>query len=477
VLRTFEPNFNHSFATNISVLRTLTRTQFINPTLDSLLYNNMLIYSHKITSRLAYIFRFIFTEILGMEVEFTDDADYFISYKGYKFNYSSEKIDASMQIIPIILLFETGIWNQQTDVIICREMKGFFRTESNFGFTFDLFAASFYLLTRYEEYLPFQPDLHGRFPAEQSLAYKNDFLNIPVINTWVEALKDALLQYYPDLKLKENKFRHISTIDVDNAFAYRGKGLLRTIAGYAKALMKTDAKAMAWRTKVLLGKAKDPFDCYSLQEEIKNKYGLEMIYFILFAQRTDHDGCALPESNAYQQLVKKLSAFAEIGIHPSYYSKENPEMLETELKLLEHATGKAITKSRQHFLRLSFPETYRRLINAGISEDYSMGYASHPGFRAGVCTPFNYYDLPEEKETALKVYPFAAMDITFSDYMKIQPEDALKHISTIIHEIKKINGLFISIWHDRTFNERWEYKGWKDIYIRMMEMITPIEND
>ncbi|HPS27895.1 MAG TPA: hypothetical protein PK269_09835, partial [Bacteroidales bacterium] len=128
------------------------------------------------------------------------------------------------------------------------------------------------------------------------------------------------------------------------------------------------------------------------------------------------------------------------------------------------ALQKPVTKSRQHFLKLSFPATYQNLVKAGITEDYSMGYQSHPGFRAAICTPYFFFDLKTETVTNLKIFPFCIMDSTLYDYMKLSPADAWQHVKSLVEEVKNVNGTLITIWHDRTFCNTGLYKGWKALF-------------
>ena len=115
------------------------------------------------------------------------------------------------------------------------------------------------------------------------------------------------------------------------------------------------------------------------------------------------------------------------------------------------------------------PETYRRLIENDITDDYTMGYASDVGFRAGLCTPFYFYDLGNETTTKLKVHPFAVMDATLKYYMKVQPVDALSYIEPLIKEVKAVNGTFISLWHNESLSNMHPWTGWKDIYEKVVE--------
>jgi len=115
------------------------------------------------------------------------------------------------------------------------------------------------------------------------------------------------------------------------------------------------------------------------------------------------------------------------------------------------------------------PDTYRDLIELDIQEDYTMGYASDYGFRAGLCTPFFFYDLDLEVETSLKIFPFALMEGTLKYYQKVSPEKAMEHIRPLIDEVKKVNGCFISLWHNDSMNDLGTWKGWQKVYLEMVE--------
>ena len=108
-------------------------------------------------------------------------------------------------------------------------------------------------------------------------------------------------------------------------------------------------------------------------------------------------------------------------------------------------------------------------MQAGIKEDHSMGYATQTGFRAGICSPFNFYDLSREEETTLTVFPFSIMDFTLCEVMKLSTGEAITKIISVIDEIKKANGTFISVWHDRTFSNKGIYSGWNTVYEQMLE--------
>lgn len=110
---------------------------------------------------------------------------------------------------------------------------------------------------------------------------------------------------------------------------------------------------------------------------------------------------------------------------------------------------------------LKFPSTYRNLLARDITADYSMGFANEVGFRAGICCPFNFYDLDLERETTLRIHPFAAMDATLNLYMRLTPDEAFDKVKNLIVEIKKVNGVFSTLWHNETLSDEKQWKGWK----------------
>jgi hypothetical protein len=424
----------------------------------------LLIYSPKITNRCKYIFHLVFKDVLGVDFEIVSDIDRFKNYTHEKINYSQNAIGDEVFIQCHKLLFETGIGDQNIQVFEWEHTTVFCATGKNSAFPFDPFAAAFFLVSRYEEYLPHIRDKHDRYNAFESIAYKNNFLHKPVVNTWVGWIKKLLQNKFPDMKFPERKYKYVSTIDIDNAFAYKEKGVMRTLGGYAKSLTVFDLPQMAERTKVLMGTRQDPYDTYEMMFDIQRRYKLHPIYFMLLGDYGDNDKNISPENHKFRSLIKNLADHAEVGIHPSYASNGNKPQLQKEVKRLSSILNREITKSRQHFLKLRFPDTYRSLIELDITDEYSMGYANQVGFRAGICTPFNFYDLDLEVETRLKVHPFAVMDATLKHYMKVDPEDAMDYIKPLVDEVRAVNGVFMSLWHNETLSNDKVWFGWRGLY-------------
>ena len=432
--------------------------------------DKLLIYVPKLTQRVRYTFKLVFRDLLLMDYELTTDLDAFLSADRPKIQYASKPFSDDIYIKAHGLLLKRGIEVVPVDTVEYDGLNAFFPTNDNMSaMPFDVFSAIFYLTSRYEEYLPFARDVHGRFTAEKSLAYHLGFLSKPVVNIWAIKLRDIILKKYPDLKYSKRSYKFTPTYDIDSAWAYYQKGLIRALGGYFLAMKKMDGHEIKERTLVLLKRKKDPFDTFDLQLEYQKKYGLKPVYFFLFARYSNYDKNVNIRNKKYKLLIKRIADYAKIGIHPSYYSVENPELLKNELESLERVVNKDVNRSRQHFLRLIMPDTYRNLIENDILDDYTMGYAAQPGFRASICTPFHFYDLDVERETTLRINPFAVMDGTLKDYMDLTPADALDVIKGLITEVKKVNGTFISLWHNESLSDQLRWKGWREVYEKMLE--------
>jgi hypothetical protein len=394
----------------------------------------------------------------------------YISYPGPKIEYSEKPSGEGIFFRSCGLLKESSVLKQATDLFRFADLPAFFRIpDEESAFPFDLFAASFYLVTRYEEYLPFKGDKYGRFSAKDSIADSGHFLEIPVVNIWVELLRKRILESYPELILREKKFRFVPSVDIDHAYAYKQRTIKRTLGGYGRSMLHAEWNKVAERTKVLFGMEQDPFDQYDFLRELHDRFQMEPLYFILFADYGNNDNNVSLTGRKFRQLVRDLDEKGQLGIHPSLRSGRNPATLKTEIKKLEAELGRKVYISRQHFLKVSFPETYRCLLKQRIHEDYSLGYASTPGFRAGIADPFPFFDLLRNKPTSLIIHPVTLMDVTLKDYCRMDPDEAISYGRTLMDTIKALRGEFVSVWHNESFDESGRWKGWRRVYEALLE--------
>ncbi|MBK8952023.1 MAG: hypothetical protein IPM85_06635 [Chitinophagaceae bacterium] len=349
----------------------------------------MILFTNNKSSRLDYILEFARNFLTGKQFVVSSDVAEYRNYIGQKINYSPERIaDNEIWIKPCSLLFKKEISEQNIECFEVNGYKAFFKTGG--GYPFDIFAASFYLLSRYEEYLTHQKDEYGRYSHTNSLAYTEGFLNLPLVNIWIKDLKQVINAQFPNFPTSNNQlFTFIPTYDIDEAWAYKNKVWWRNTGGALRDVLKGDLKRVATRLNVIRGKLQDPYDTYEWLDTLNEKYNLNPVYFFLAANKKGKfDKNISPANFQWQKLVKRHSEKYAAGIHPSWRSGDEPELLKSEITILEMISERKIVGSRQHYIRFAFPETYRKLLEAGITEDYSMGYGSINGFRASVATHF-----------------------------------------------------------------------------------------
>lgn len=431
----------------------------------------VILYTDKITNRIKYIFNLIFRDILNVEILISSDLDEFRTSEAVKLSYGKHKVDNELFFCSTSLLLERGIGHKELTFTEYEGLPAFFPVyHQESAFPFDIFAAAFYLVSRYEEYLPYKKDEYGRFSAMESLAFQKGFLNKPLINIWAIQIGELIKKQNKGFEVPGTKYTFTPTIDIDAAWAYRQKGLFRAAGGYMGALARLDFREVVERTKVLAGLQKDPFDTYAFQHQIHKKYKLNPIYFILFGEYGLNDKNIPVKSRSFHTLIKALADYNRVGIHPSFNSNFYPKKLKLEKERLTKVLNREITRSRQHFLILQFPTTYRNLINLDITDEYSMGFASQPGFRASICTPFKFFDLEMDTETKLNIHPFTYMEGTLKDYMNISPQEAIHVITPLIEEVKAVSGTFIPIWHNESLSDLKRWAGWQKVYEEMIKI-------
>lgn len=427
--------------------------------------NVLYIYSTVFTERLTYILEVIFTTILNVEYKLTSDEQLFANYEGPRICYNQTKIQNTFHINPTSILFEYEIIDQSLNIVnisVWENLKVFFKTNSE-DIPFDLFAASFFMVSRYEEYLKIKKDKLGRFSASSSLAYKYGFIKEPIVNLWSIKLAELLKKQFPDFEYTLNKFRHQPTIDIDNAWAYKNRGA-RSIPILLKSLFTFKISEFIVKTKVILGQTKDPYDNYDLLNILHAKSILKPIYFFLVAKRSKFDTNISVKNKSFIELIKRISFQHKVGLHPSYVSNSKTINLLKERKTLENILEQEVCFSRQHYLKIRFPSTYRGLIKAGIKEDYSMGFASKIGFRAGICEPFYFFDVELNVKTDLKVIPFQVMDVTLCSYLGLRPSIAIMEIQKLKDIVAEVGGLFVTLWHNESLSNKGRWRGWTKVY-------------
>ncbi|WP_194766117.1 polysaccharide deacetylase family protein [Tamlana sp. I1] len=429
----------------------------------------LLVYTHKISPRLNYVFKHICTRILGVEVKFTTTIEEFIAHDSLKMSYTKQQLGSEFFVKSHDILFEQGLGDIDISIQKWGHTKCFFFNGEKSAIPFDIFSASFYLLSRYEEYLPHVKDEFGRFTAEESLAFKSGFLQQPVVDIWAYKFKDALQLQFPEFEFPLKKYGITPIIDVPSPYSFKLKGLLRTFGGTLMDLSRFRFFNIYERFAVLLHFKHDPHDTFKYLINRQKNVSSKFLFFFLIGEYSTYDKGVNPNKKNFISLIKHVADYCKVGLKISFFALEDENRLKREKLRIEDILNTNLETSRQSYSKLNLPETYRNLITLEIKEDYTMGYINHIGFRAGTCTPFLFYDLDYEVQTPLKIVPYQLMDSALLKQWSLL--DKKKVLNEIINSIKAVNGLFVPVFHNYTFSEDKKWEGFKELFNLILDSV------
>ena len=433
-------------------------------------FQRMILYARQPTPRIAFMAQWLGMRLFGHGLQIVSDSENLPTGERV-LNYSGEKITGpSYQVVPHGLLHQQGIIRQTIAVSKQGSLPFFFAT-AGVDHGFDVLAASFFLLQRYEEYYPgYELDEYGRYSHLNSVAWQQGFLKRPIVDEWVEDLKEKLSARFEGMRFAALEPSLLATCDVDMAWSYRHKGLLRNIGGHFN-----DFRNLRWgkileRWLVLAGLKKDPFEILFELEEAHRYYHIPSCYFFLLAaQHQGYDKNISPRSKNLQRLIRWIQEDTAVGIHLSWAASQDTSVMQAEKQCLEKVVQQPVLRNRMHYLNFRLPETYRQLAALGIAADYSMGYGTINGFRAGTSHPYHWYDLEKEATTALKVFPFAWMDANSIFEQKDSPDAACAEWMQLYEPVKATGGTFITICHNHLMGRDAEGRPWWLMYNRALK--------
>jgi len=362
-------------------------------------------------------------------------------------------------------------------------LPAMFPTEHELGH--DPLAGIFWLLSRYEEYQRTERDSLGRFPASASWLAQEGFLEFPLVDGYVQQLGQWLSRNFEGYHVPQPARTVQPTIDVDLCYSYLGKPLHRQLGGWCRDILQGRWQEVLLRLRVLLGLAYDPYDRYATLQDMHRRWEnaspwcKRPLYFLLMADYGGLDQGHSPQSPYLHRVIRFLrDTEAQIGWHPSLRSNANASLATKEYKTLEALAG-PISASRQHYLVLNWPTQAQRLHSIGIQSEYSMGYAERLGFKAGTLHPFGCYDLVQEQELPLRLFPLTVMDATLKHHLRLDPEQAWAKVQPLLKAWEQYGGYFTLLWHNSTGESGADgsqgMDQWLDFYQKCYERVLGLD--
>jgi hypothetical protein len=331
----------------------------------------------------------------------------------------------------------------------------------------DIFAASFFMLTRWEEYVNKNRDKHNRFPATESLAYKQGFLDKPIVNEYIEKIKSQLLEIDKNLVFKNREYKLLLTHDVDHI--YKWDAVSKIIKHLAGDILKRKSiiefvKSVFYILQVKLHIKKDPYDTFDYLMDLSEKAGVKSYFFFMAKGLTKYDNRYKSNDIKVINIIKNIKKRGHfIGIHSTYNSYNNVTQLKHEKQELEKGFGIDITFGRGHYLRFETPATWQVWQDSSLEWSSTCGYADSIGFRCGVCYPYSVFNIITRKKLKLKERPLLVMDGSLTQDNTINSESMTRDILNLISKVKRHNGEFVFLWHNSSFNNYY-WRNFNHVY-------------
>lgn len=422
--------------------------------------------------RSRWIIGHLLGSMAGWEAVEVPHREQFDALQGPKLVYGHSRGAGAFQVEPQGLLERTDMASAVPQVGVMHGVPALFPAASG-DLPFDCFSAAFFLLSRYEEYGPIARDVHGRPQATALHAAHHGYLHRPVVDEWLYLLHAAWRKADPRLPELQRSYAHTATMDADNGAMYLGRPWWRSLAGAARDLMRGKPQRVLDRMAVLVGSRSDPYAVHTAFLDLAEHAGGQANINFMASPRGPHDHAIGLETPFMKKVVRAAAERTEVGLHPGYASSHMPAHFAHEKKRLEAVLGQPVVRSRQHFLRMRLPDTYRQLEQIGIHEEHSMGLADRSGFRAGTCTPYPFFDLMADAPMALMVHPFMVMDSTLCYKMKLQPQEAVVEACRMVDAVRNVQGRFISVWHERFLSDYGDEQGWGNVAEKVLDHARP----
>ncbi|MDR1645458.1 MAG: polysaccharide deacetylase family protein [Tannerellaceae bacterium] len=315
----------------------------------------------------------------------------------------------------------------------------------------DLIAGAYFLISRYEEMVRREVrDEHGRFPGRESLPFRAGFIHRPVVDGYRALLRSRLGLPEPEPGIRQIYLTH----DVDAPFLYRSwKGLVRSLL---------DGRGIARTLGGKFGPAEeDPYYTFPRLFEadrfLTEQGPARSIYFFKAGGRTPADKPRYNlRSKDLQHLIRSIHRQgAEIGLHASYEAGIHPSLIAGEKERLQRSAGLAVSSNRHHFLASRHPEDMDYAETAGLTDDFTLGYADTAGFRLGTCHAVRYINPLTRRLTSLCLHPLTVMDCTLEEekYMHLSFEEALACCRRLTEEVRRAGGELSLLWHNTSLRE------------------------
>jgi hypothetical protein len=423
-------------------------------------------------SEREYIIKLLLEDFLGLKciIRFEDDAT------GYLIELGDQRIvfeDHFFKHFPKNLSYLTRdnipeyyskLTSKDLPIIFGRELLEIQGNEIHCGF--DIFASSFFLLTRWEEFVLPRREDGLRCDESQLYVVKHRLTHRPLVNEYLELLTDFFKHFGFEIK-PQRKFTIFQTHDVDWVHLSTFHELMRNtwkMVIYQKLYKKS--WLIFWRFLYYRLTLTNPFDSFSDFMDFSETIQLKNAFYFKACVAGER-GFTYDYNNTRvkKTVANILQRGHHVGFHPSENTYKNESQFKIEYERLAEIAP-VIEGGRQHHL-LYHTDSFKTWDKHELVYDSGYGFQFRNGFRCGTCYEFPVFDVFARKELTLKEIPFVIMDTVFVR-KKSSSEEMERESRELIDTVKKYNGILCTVWHTNMFKTL-ERKKYVKTYFKIIE--------
>ena len=216
----------------------------------------------------------------------------------------------------------------------------------------------------------------------------------------------------------------------------------------------------------------DPLWHFEKWADAEIKWGFNSTYFVYVGEGSHKFDCdILPddpmEFRGRRMKIKEYVTLlaqtgAEVGIHGSYLTFNNSDLLRKEITVLEDILGDKVHSSRQHYLHFETDTTPKVLKDCGIKVDSTLGFNRRPGFRAGTSFPYYIDGVLEVPLTVMDGSLFNANSLNLSE------KEACNKIIEIVDLVEETGGCLVVNFHPNYLNRN----EWWNVYLFLLKELN-----
>ena len=431
----------------------------------------------------TYAINALLSDVLGCNrndysVQFRDDVHNYelnVDGKAYTiedhfFNRFVEPLSyLKLENIPEKLNFFHGLGLELP--IIYGEDK-FVQKENGTVIGLDIFASTFFMLTRWEESLLGREE-KGDCDESQLFCVRWGIHQRPIVNEYADFIRNILPS---DTSFSTRNYEVVLSHDVDGFitptwFQIAKDIVKQTIHGAPK----NKVLNLTWKEKMKYKRAfPSAYSQFELYTALTEKYNIPEWFYFKVCGKGETEATYLFDDKQTIDVVEKLKRKNNpnlfLGFHPSQNMFENEQQWNKEVSRITGLLQEKPTIGRNHHLLYNH-NTLRLWENVTKNSLNISNCVFHyrQGFRSGVCVPYHLFDLYQRRVMNLVEHPCQIMDTVIRYNGKTKSEgERWDDIQTIIEQVRKHQGELVLTWHIYIRNKKLiqDYYHWSEKVIQ-----------